>query len=94
MGKPTLTIGFLIVAILALSVVKIFVSNRILASGTALGDVGDRINAYKIENTLLSEKLYSLASLTSISASAEDLGFVEEKARFVLANPIPIALKQ
>ncbi len=94
MRKPALTILFLIVVILALSIVKVFVSNRILTSGTALGDVGDSINAYKVENTLLSEKLYSLASLTSILASAEDLGFVEEKARFVLANPIPIALKQ
>lgn len=94
MKRPAFTIGLLIAVIVILSVVKIFVSNSILTSGNALGDVEDKINTYKIENTLLSEKLYSLSSLTSISASAEDLGFVEEKARFVLVNPVPIALKQ
>jgi hypothetical protein len=43
--------------------VKTFVSNRISTSGSALSEaIGDKINAYKIENTLLSEKLYSLSS--------------------------------
>ena len=94
MRKPALTIGFLLVVIVALSVAKTFVSNRILASGPALGEIEDRSIAYKIENALLSEKLYSLSSLTNISTKAEDLGFVEEKTSFVLANPVPIALKQ
>ncbi|MCL6096478.1 MAG: hypothetical protein M1444_02220 [Patescibacteria group bacterium] len=94
MKKPALTIGFLLVAILALSVVKTFVSNRISISGPALSEVEDRINAKKIENTLLSEKLYLLSSLTNISTEADRLGFVESKSNFVLTNPMPIALKQ
>lgn len=94
MKKPVLTIGMLIVVILVLSVVKTFVSNRILTSGTALSEAQDRINAYKLENTLLSEKLYSLSSLTNISIEADRMGFVEEKTSFVLSNPVPIALKQ
>lgn len=94
MRKPAFTVVFLIVVILILSVVKTFVSNRILASGTALSDMEDRINFYQVENTLLSEKLYTLSSLTVISAKADNLGFVEGKTSFALVNPVPIALKQ
>lgn len=94
MKKPVFVIGFLIIAILGLSVVKAFVSNRISTSGSALGAIEERINSYKIENTMLNEKLYSLSSLTSLLSQANSLGFVEEKSKFVLTNPIPIAIKQ
>ena len=94
MKKPVFIIGSLIIAIFILSVAKTFVSNRISTSGSALGAIGDKINAKKIENTLLSEKLYSLSSLTNILSQANSLGFVEEKSKFVLVNPLPIAIKQ
>jgi cell division protein FtsL len=94
MKKPVLIIGFLIIAILALSVVKTFVSNRISTSGSTLGAISDRINAYKIENTLLSEQLYSLSSLTNVLTKANSLGFVEGNSKFVITYPIPIAIKQ
>ncbi len=94
MKKPVLTIGFLIIVTLVLSIVKIFVSNRISVSGLVLGEIEEKINYYKTENTLLSEKLYSLSSLTNVSVKANELGFVAEKSSFVLTNPLPIALKQ
>lgn len=94
MKKPVFVIGFLIIVILGLSVVKAFVSNRISTSGSALGAIEERINFYKIENTMLNEKLYSLSSLTSLLSQANSLGFVQEKSKFVLTNPIPIAIKQ
>jgi len=94
MRKPAFTIGFLIIVILALSVAKAFVSNRISTSGSALGVTRDKINAYKIENTLLSEKLYSLSSLTYVFSQANGLGFVQGKSKFVITYPIPIAIKQ
>ncbi len=94
MKKPALVIGLLIIVLLGLSVVKTFVSNRISTSGSALGAIEERINFYKVENTLLSEKLYTLSSLTNVLSQADSLGFVEEKSKFVLTNPIPIALKQ
>lgn len=94
MKKPAFLILFLIISVLGLSVVKTFVANRISTSGSTLGAIQERINFYKIENTLLSEKLYSLSSLTNVSSQADKLGFVEEKSKFVLVNPIPIALKQ
>lgn len=94
MRKPALVIGFLAIVILALSVIKTFASNRISTSGQALFAIEDKINFYKIENALLSEKLYSLSSLTNLMSQANSSGFVKEKTSFVLTNPIPIALKQ
>ncbi len=94
MRKPALVIGFLVIVILALSVIKTFASNRISTSGQVLGAIGDKINFYKTENTLLSEKLYSLSSLTNLLSQANSSGFVKEETSFVLTNPIPIALKQ
>ncbi len=94
MKKPALIIGFLIIVILGLSVVKAFASNRISTSGSALGSIEEKINNYKIENTMLDEKLYSLSSLTNLLSQANSLGFVEEKSKFVLTDSIPIAIKQ
>ena len=94
MRKPGLTIGFLIIVIFVLSVAKTFVSNKISTSGQTLSATEDRINAKKIENTLLSEKLYSLSSLTNVFSQANSLGFVQEKSKFVITYPIPIAIKQ
>lgn len=94
MKKPVFIIGFLIIVIFVLSVAKTFVSNRISTSGSALGVIEDKINAKKIENTLLSEKLYSLSSLTNVLSQANSLGFVQEKSKLVITYPIPIAIKQ
>jgi cell division protein FtsL len=94
MRKPALTIGILLLAVILLAVVKIFVSNRILTSGSALSQVQDKLNAVKVENTLLSEKLYSMSSLTNIYSEADKLGFVEAGISFVPGNTLPIAIKQ
>ena len=94
MKKPAVIIGILIITVLVLSIFKTFVSNRISTSGTVLGAIEEKINGYKTENALISEKLYALSSLTSISEKADKLGFIEGKSSFVLTNPVPIALKQ
>jgi len=93
MKKPAQIIGILIVAIVMLSIVKAFVTNRISTSGLTLGVIKDHITEKKRENILLSEKLYSLASLTYVSGKADSLGFVEEKSRLVISNTVPIAIK-
>ena len=80
--------------ILMLSVVKVFVSNRISTSGVALGKMQDRIYFYKNENIILDEKLYSYSSLTNLYANADKLGFVQGKTSYTVTNPMPIALKQ
>lgn len=94
MKKPAVIVGILIITVLVLSIFKTFVSNRISTSGAALGSIEEKISEYKTENALISEKLYTLSSLTSVSEKADKLGFVEEKSSFVLTNPVPIALKQ
>lgn len=94
MKKPALIIGFLITVIIMLSVVKTFVSNRISTSGLELGQIDAQINSLQTENAILSEKYYTLASLTTIASEAAGMGFVEENSDFVLTNPLPIALKQ
>lgn len=94
MKKPAILIILLIVTVVALSIFKTFVSNKISTSGTVLGAIEEKINYYKTENALISEKLYTLSSLTSVSEKADKLGFVDEKSTFVLTNPVPIALKQ
>jgi hypothetical protein len=94
MKKPMLTIGFLITITLLLSVVKIFASNRISTSGAVLGGIQDKIIFYRNDNLILSEKLYTYSSLTNLYGNAKTLGFVEGKTSYVIANPLPIALKQ
>ncbi len=94
MKKPILVIGLLITLTLALSVVKIYVSNQIATSGVILGKTQEEINSYKTENILLSEKLYSASALTNIDKEASKLGFVEQKSDFVLSGKVPVAFKQ
>ena len=94
MKKPALIILSLIFTIVALSLVKTFISNRISTSGMVLGEIEDKISYYKTDNAILSEKLYSMSSLTSVAEEAQNQGFVEGKTNYVLANPLPIALKQ
>lgn len=94
MKKPALIITSLFILILALSVIKIFVSNRIATSGVVLGKVQEDLSKYKLENYTLSEKLYTLSSLTNIASKAYDLGYTDSKTDFVLNNQVPVAIKQ
>jgi len=94
MKKPILTITILISIILILSVVKIFVSNRIATSGVFLGKIEEEINSYKTQNAQLSEKIYTLSSLTNVSQKALQLGYIDQKTDFVLNTQVPVAFKQ
>jgi hypothetical protein len=94
MKKPALIITTLVLIIVVLSIVKIFVSNRIATSGVVLGRVQEQLLSYKLENTILSEKLYTLSSLTNIASKAYDLGYTDSKTDFVLSNQVPVAIKQ
>jgi len=94
MKKPALIIGILTILVLMLSVVRIYVSNQIATSGVVLGKMEEEVSAYKTENILLSEKLYSASALTNIEREASKLGFVEQKSDFVLSGRVPVAFKQ
>lgn len=94
MKKPALFITVLILSILILSVVRTFISNNVSTSGVLLGKAQEQIDKYKLENTLLEEKLYTQSSLTSIAVKADKLGYTDKKTDFVLTNQYPVAFKQ
>ena len=94
MKKPALFILILVTLVLALSIVRIFISNQIATSGVLLGNIEEQIDTYKTQNILLSEKLYTVSSLTYIENEAEQSGFVEQQSEFVLNGQLPVAYKQ
>lgn len=94
MKKPALIITLLFILILVLSIVKIFVSNSVATSGVVLGKVQEDLSKYKLENYILSEKLYTLSSLTNIASKAYDLGYTDSKTNFVLNSQVSVAIKQ
>lgn len=94
MKKPALILGTLILIVVVLSVVRIFVSNRIATSGVVLGKVTEEVSKYKLQNSILSEKLYTISSLTNIASKATDLGYTDKKTDFVLSTKLPVAIKQ
>ena len=94
MKKPISIISLLLLTIVIMSVVRIFISNKISTSGTVLGNVQEQVAYYQLQNSLLSEKLYEVSSLTNIEEKATKLGYVEQQNEFVLNGQLPVALKQ
>lgn len=94
MKKPKIILSFLIFTIIILAVVRIFVANNVATSGIILSEVQEEINKYKLENSQLSTKVYSLSSFTYIYSKAGELGFKEKTKELVLTNQKSVALKQ
>ena len=94
MKKPVLLISFLLVGVFVLSIVRIFVSNNIATSGVALGNIEEEAQRYKLENSILSDRLYNYSSLTNIASKAYDLGYTDKKSDYVIGQQLPVALKQ
>lgn len=89
-----LLIKSLILLVLFLGVLRVVVSNSISTSGVKLGKINEEITFYKLENDNLSEKVFSMSSLSQIASEAAKLGFVDNKENFVLTNSLPIAARQ
>jgi hypothetical protein len=94
MRKQVLLIGILALIVFGLSIVRIYISNQVATSGVILGQIQQQVDAYKMENILLAENLYTKSSLTNIAEEASKQGFVEQKADFVLNGQVPVAYKQ
>lgn len=92
MKKPLLIIGLLIGIIIALTLVQVWVSNRISTTGITLAKISDEISSYKRENALLSEDVLVNSSLTQIASSAAELGFVDVKSSVYINAPLPLAV--
>ena len=95
MKKSYLIMIFLIGLIISLSIVKAVAYNRLSSSGVFVGKLGDSIDYYKTQNTVLSERLLTLSSLAHIANKALELGFVEEDSSLmVLKTSRSLAVKQ
>jgi hypothetical protein len=94
MKKPILLVTILLVIVLTLSIVRIYISNQIATSGVMLGQVQSESDSYKMQNILLSEKLYTQSSLTNIAEEAAKDGYVTQSSDFVLNGQVPVAYKQ
>lgn len=94
MKKPVLALSIIILIIIALSVTRVVFSNGMSTSGVALDQIQTEISVYKIQNTILKEKLLSMTSLDYIASKASVLGFVESKTNISLDKSIPLAIKQ
>jgi hypothetical protein len=94
MKKQVLLIGILALIVFGLSIVRIYISNQVATSGVILGQIQQQVDAYKMENILLAENLYTKSSLTNIAEEASKQGFVPQKTDFVLNGQVPVAYKQ
>ena len=93
MRKPYIIIIFLLGLIVALSVVKAIVYNRLSTSGVFVGKVEEEINSYKTQNAILSEELLTFSALTNISERAGKSGFTKEDSLMILKSA-PLAVRQ
>lgn len=94
MKKPILFLFFIFFIIIVLSLVQVFVANRISTTGVDLEKIQNSIQHYKKENALLNEKILTQASLVRISEVAIKEGYTLEKSQVYLSTPLPLALKQ
>ncbi len=94
MKKPIFILAVLILTIVFLSGVKAGVSNKLSTSGVELSEVQEETEKIKMENLLLSEKVYSLSSLNYIASSSSKLGFLESKSNFSVTAAVPLAFGQ
>lgn len=91
MNKPKSFIIFIIAIVVVLSVIQVVVSNSLSTTGIELAKIQKEQEAYDKKNSLLREKLLLASSYTQISSRAGTLGFVEEKSRYFVSAPLPIA---
>ncbi|MBI2026132.1 MAG: hypothetical protein HYT06_02000 [Candidatus Levybacteria bacterium] len=91
MKKSVLLIFVLILAVIALSILRTYISNNVATSGVTLSILEDKISVLKTENTILSQKLYESSSLANVSSKASSLGFVDSKTSFVINSGLPVA---
>lgn len=94
MKRYKITIKLLILITLFLAITRVVVSNTISTSGVELGKINENIATLSLENSLISEKLFSESSLVMVASEAAKMGFTEGQEKLVLTNSLPIAAKQ
>lgn len=84
----------MILIVILLATVKIYISNGVATSGILLGKIQEQIDNFKLQNALISEKLYTESSLTMINSKAQNLGYTDKRSDFVISSQQSVALKQ
>ncbi len=95
MKRHTIILSLFVITAIVLSVVQIVFGTLYTTAGIEISQLQTQKQALDKENMLLSEKLYSLSSLTTIEASAKQLGFEDEtsKSMLVVSQNSAFALK-
>lgn len=94
MKRPTRLIIFILLIIVALSIVKITVENSISTTGAELARLETDINGQERANEILKERYLESSSLTALSQKAEKNGFIDAQSQVYLSAPLPLALRQ
>jgi len=96
MKRYTLLLSTVVFFAIVLSIVQISFSAFFITGGMELSQIQTKTQQVEKENMILSEKLYSESSFTTIEASAKQLGFEDEKStsRITMAGSSAFALKQ
>ena len=93
MKRPKRLLVTMMLIILALAVVRVVIENSISTTGIELIAYQQKLESYKRSNALLEESYLEKSSLTRISSTAKESGFIESKDVVYLSAPIPFALK-
>lgn len=96
MKRSYILLSLLGLIIVLLSVVQISVSNLLSTGGITLANVNSSVLDLEKQNAILKEEIYSIGSLTNVSALANKLGYVEVQDKstlIILANFKPLAIK-
>jgi hypothetical protein len=94
MKKPALLIIILGITIISLALVRTFISNNIATSGVVMDTIQNKIEQYKLENSILAEKVYTFSSLTNISQKAYDQGYKDNVSDLVLSRKQAVAINR
>lgn len=93
MKKPVFFITILVLVAISLTIIQTVLSNRLSTTGIPMGEIEEKIDSYRLQNSILEEQLLTVSSLTGISERASQLGFVEEKSLFVMKKSYALASK-
>lgn len=84
MKRHAFILSLFVITSIVLSVVQIVFGTLYTTAGLEISQLQTQKQALDKENMLLSEKLYTLSSFTTIEASAKQLGFEDETAKSML----------
>ncbi|HUQ85009.1 MAG TPA: hypothetical protein VM077_01685 [Candidatus Limnocylindrales bacterium] len=93
MKRPKRLIIFIFLIIISLAVARVTIENSISTTGVELIGYEEKIEEYKKSNAQLEERYLEKSSLTKISVSAREKGFIESKNQVYLSTPLPLAIK-